>query len=191
MTTIRIPDSSRVIQLIDDPISFPLVNPSNVITPHHDALVLTLCINDFDVHRVLVDPGSAANLLQLLAFRQMNISFDRLSSTGRILFGFNGTTTLTMGNIAFVVKVGPVVQHVLFSVVEDLSPYNAIVGQAWLHEIKVVPSTYHQMINYLTSVEQINLLSSQLAARKCSQLSLQGHDKNESSYNSALKTQTS
>ena len=153
MTTICIPDSSRAIQLIDDPISFPPVNPSNVITPHHDALVLTLCINDFDVQKVLVDPGSAANLLQLLAFRQMNISFDRLSSTGRILFGFNGTTTLTMGNIAFVVKVGPVVQHVLFSVVEDLIPYNAIVGRAWLHEMKAVPSSYHQMISYLTSAE--------------------------------------
>ena len=31
--------------------------------PHYDALVLTLCINGFDVHRVLVDLGSAADLL--------------------------------------------------------------------------------------------------------------------------------
>ena len=43
----------------DDPISFPLVNPNSVIMPHYDALVLTLCINGFDVHRELVDPGSA------------------------------------------------------------------------------------------------------------------------------------
>ena len=34
-----------------------------------DALVLTLCINGFDVHRVLVDLGSAVNLLQLSAFQ--------------------------------------------------------------------------------------------------------------------------
>ena len=33
--------------------------------PNFDALVLTLCINGFDVHRVLVDPGSVAYLLQL------------------------------------------------------------------------------------------------------------------------------
>ena len=72
VNTIYVPDSSREIQPIDDPISFPPVNPSRVITQHHDALVLTLCINDFDVHRVLVDLGSVADLLQLLAFRQMN-----------------------------------------------------------------------------------------------------------------------
>ena len=32
--------------------------------PHYDALVLTLYISGFDVHKILVDPGSAANLLQ-------------------------------------------------------------------------------------------------------------------------------
>ena len=67
--------SSRVeIELIDGPISFPLVNLNRVIMPHYDALVLTLCINGFDVYRVLVDPGSAADLLQLLAFKQMKLS---------------------------------------------------------------------------------------------------------------------
>ena len=165
VNTIHVLDSSKEIQPIDGPISFPLINPSRVITPHHDALVLTLCVINFDVHRVLVDPGSAANLLQLSAFRQMNISFDRLSSAGRILSDFNGTTTVTMGDIALPVKVGSVVQQVLFSVVDDLGPYNAIVGRALLHAMKSVSSTYHQMISYLTSVGQIDLLRSQLAAR--------------------------
>ena len=103
MNTIHIPNSSRVIRPIDDPISFPLVNQSRVI-------VLTLCINDFDVHRVLVDHASAADLLQLPVFKQMNISFDRLSSACRILSGFNGVATVTLGDIALPVKVRPVVQ---------------------------------------------------------------------------------
>ena len=92
--------------------------------------MLTLCINNFDVHRVLVDPSSVVDLLQLPAFRQMKVSLNKLSSVGKILFGFNGATTLTMGDIALPVKVGPVTQQVLFSIVEDLGPYNAIVGQA-------------------------------------------------------------
>ena len=128
MNTIHILDNSRAIQPIDGPISFPPVNSSKVITPHHDVLVLILCINDFDVHRVPVDPGSAIGLLQLPAFRQMNISFDRLSSASRILSRFNRATTITMGDIALPVKAGPVVQQVLFSIVEDLGQYNAIVG---------------------------------------------------------------
>ena len=67
-------------KLIDDPISFSPVNPNRVIVPHYDALVLTLCINGFDVHRVLVDPGSAADLLQLPTFNQMKLSPQMLNS---------------------------------------------------------------------------------------------------------------
>ena len=56
--------SSRVeTELIDGPKSFPPVNPNRVIVPHYDALVLTLCINGFDVHKVPVDLGSAVDLL--------------------------------------------------------------------------------------------------------------------------------
>ena len=122
------------------------------------------------MHRVLVDPGSAVDLLQLLAFRQMNLSLDRLSSVGRILSGFNGATTMTMGDITLLIRAGPMVQQVLFSAVKDLGPYNAIVGRAWLHVMKVVSSTYHQMISYLTNARQVDLLSSQLAAQQCYQL---------------------
>ena len=96
---------------------------------HYDALVLALCINGFDVHRVLVDPGSATNLLQLLAFIQMKISFDILNLAGRILYGFNGGTTTMLGDVTLLVKARLVTQQVLFSVVEDLGPYNAIVGR--------------------------------------------------------------
>ena len=60
----------------------------------------------------------------------MKVPLDKFSSVGRILSGFNGATTLTMGDIAFPVKARLVIQQVLFSVVEDLGPYNAIVGRA-------------------------------------------------------------
>ena len=78
INTIHVLNSNKAIQPIGGPISFPSINLSRVISPHHDALVLTLCINDFDVHRVLVDPGSATDLLQLPAFRKMNISLNLL-----------------------------------------------------------------------------------------------------------------
>ena len=189
MNTINTSNNSRAIQPVNDPISFPLINPSRVITPHHDALALTLCINNFDVHRVLIDLGSATNMLQLPTFRQMKVPLDKLNSTGKILSRFNGATTLTMGSITLPVKARPIIQQVLFSIVEDLGTYNAIVGQAWLHAMKAVPLTYHQTISYLTSAGQIDLLSSQLAAHKCYQLSVQERKKSESSDNLTSETQ--
>ena len=67
---------------IDGPICFPSVNPNRVIVPHYDALVLTLYINGFDVHSVLVEPGSTTDLLQLPAFNQMKLSLQMLNSAG-------------------------------------------------------------------------------------------------------------
>ena len=90
----------------------------------------------------------------------MKVLLDKLSSAGRILSGFNWATTLTVGDIALLVMAGPFTQQVLFSMVKDLRLYNAIVGRACLHDMKAVPSTYHQTINYLTSAGQIELLSS-------------------------------
>ena len=145
---------------VDSPISFPPINPTRVITPHYDALVLTVCINSFDVHRVLIDPGSAADLLHLPAFKQMRVPIDHLHSAGRVFSGFNEETTLSIGDVTFSIKAGPVKQQVLFSVVEDLGPYNAILGRAWILAMKVVPSTYHQTISYLTESGQVDLQGS-------------------------------
>ena len=151
---------------IDNPKSFPLVNPNRVIVPHYDAPVLTLCINVFDVHMVIIDNSSAVDLLQLPAFKNMKLSLGMLNLIGRILFGFNGETIVTLGDVTLVT------QQVLFSIVEDLEPYNAIMGWAWLHSRKAVPSPYHKTVSYLTNVGQVDLLSSQLAARQCYQLSI-------------------
>ena len=93
---------------IDDSISFLPVNPNRVIVPHYDALVLTLCINGFDVHMVLIDPGSAADLLQLPVFKPMKLSLGVVNSVGRTLSIFNGATTVTLGDVTLPVKAGTV-----------------------------------------------------------------------------------
>ena len=189
VNTVSIRENITVAQPIDDPVSFPPVNPTRVITPHYDALVLTVCINDFDVHRVLIDPCNAADLLHLLAFKQMRVPIDHLSSAGKVLSGFNGATTLTVGDIAFPVRASPVTQQILFSVVEDLRPYNAILGWTWLHAMKAIPSTYHQTISYLTASGQVDLQGSQLAVWQCYQLSLQGREQSECSNEPPLQDQ--
>ena len=135
--------------------------------PYYEALTLTLYISGFDVHRVLVDPRNATYLLQLPTFNQMRLSLGMLNSVGRILFGFNGVITVTLGDVTLPIRVGPVTQQVMFSIVGDLGPYNAIMGRALLHLMKVVPSTYHQMVSYLTNDGQVGLLGSLLATRQC------------------------
>ena len=49
----------------------------------------------------------------------MKLSLSVVNLAGRIPFGFNGATTVTLGDVALPIKAGPVTQQVLFSIVED------------------------------------------------------------------------
>nr|CAN67790.1 hypothetical protein VITISV_041882 [Vitis vinifera] len=124
-------------------------------------------IFDFDVRRILVDPSSSTDLLQVSVIKQMGFSPSNMEKPGWILSGFNGASTTSLGNIVLPVQADPVTLNVQFSIVEDLSPFNAILGSTLLHGMKVIPSTYHQMVSYLTEDRQINLYDSQLPARQC------------------------
>ena len=191
VNTISTPESSTALQPIDGPVSFPPIDPTRVITPHYDALILTLCINNFDVHRVVVDLGRATELLHIPALMQMKVSLSHLSSAGKVLSEFNGSITLTVGHIALSVKAGPVTQQVLLSVVKDLGPYNVIVCRTWLHVMKAIPSTYHQTISYLIASRQVDLQGSQLAARRCYQLSIHEREKGKGPGNSPAEAHPS
>ncbi|RVW72939.1 hypothetical protein CK203_053121 [Vitis vinifera] len=155
---------------IDGTIIFPPVDPTRTLQPHRDALILSLEIGDFDVRRILVDPGSSTDLVQASVVGRMGHSLAGLENPGRILSGFNGSSTTSLGDIILTVQAGPVTLNVQFSVVQDLSPFNVILGRTWLHYMKAIPSTYHQMVSFLTKDGQVNLYGSQLAARQCYQI---------------------
>ncbi|RVX07355.1 hypothetical protein CK203_022593 [Vitis vinifera] len=134
---------------IDGTIIFPPVDPTRTLQPHRDALILSLEIGDFDVRRILVDPGSSADLVQASVIGHMGHSLAGLENPGRILSGFNGSSTTSLGDIILPVRAGPVTLNVQFSVVQELSPFNVILGRTWLHYRKAIPSTYHQMVSFL------------------------------------------
>ena len=95
-----------------------------------------------------------------------------LNLAGQILSDFNSATIVTLGDVTLPVRANPITQQVLFWVVGDLGPYNAIMGQAWLHLMKVVPSTYHQMLSYLTNIGRVDILGSQLVAKQSYRLTM-------------------
>ena len=122
------------------------------------------------MRRILVDPGSLADLVQASVVGRMGHSLTGLENPGRILSGFNGSSTTSLGDIILTVQADPVTLNVQFLVVQDLSPFNVILGRTWLHYMKATPSTYHQMVSFLTKDGQVNLYGSQLAVRQCYQI---------------------
>ena len=47
--------------------------------PHDDALVVSIRVGDYNVHRMLVDNGSSADILYYPAFQKMRINRARLT----------------------------------------------------------------------------------------------------------------
>ncbi|RVX11556.1 hypothetical protein CK203_015845 [Vitis vinifera] len=107
---------------IDGTIIFPLVDPTRTLQPHRDALILSLEIGDFDVRRILVDPGSSADLVQASVIGHMGHSLAGLENPGRILSGFNGSSTTSLGDIILPVRAGPVTLNVQFSWCKNCHP---------------------------------------------------------------------
>ncbi|RVW17408.1 hypothetical protein CK203_094157 [Vitis vinifera] len=94
----------------------------------------------------------------------MGHSLAGLENPGRILSGFNGSSTTSLGDIILPVQLASHSQRAIL-VVQELSPFNVILGRTWLHYMKAIPSTYHQMVSFLTNEGQTDLYGSQLAAR--------------------------
>ena len=100
--------------------------------PHNDALVVSIRIEDYNMHRVLVDNGSSTDILYYPAFQQMGIDRERLILTNAPLVDFGGTRVLPLGAITLSVVVGnypqQIAKDVTFLVVDCSSAYNAILG---------------------------------------------------------------
>ena len=78
------------------------------------------------MRQILVDLGSLTDLLQVSVIKQMGFVSSSLENMGRILSGFNRASATSLGDVVLPVQAGLVTLNVQFSVVEDLSPFNAI-----------------------------------------------------------------
>ena len=54
-----------------------------------------------------------------------------------------------------------------FCVIDSLSCCNVILGRPWIHEMKVVPSTYHQCVKLPTPLGIAKIESDQQDAKEC------------------------
>ena len=111
--------------------------------PHSDALVITLRIGEFDVKRILIDPGSSVEIMYKSLFRGLGLGKKDLSRTEGPLSGFSGETVIPSGKVTINVRAGMVSSPTEFFVLNTFSPYNAILGRPWLHRMGAVPSTLH------------------------------------------------
>ena len=124
-------------------LSFSEADKQRTIQPHDDALVLTLRICGYDVKKVMVDQGSAVEIMYPDLYKELGLKPENLTTYNSPLVSFKGKMVVPKWQIRLPVQAGTNVVEVDFIVVDAFSPYTAIMGRPWLHTLGAVSSTLH------------------------------------------------
>ena len=114
-----------------------------------------MLIDNCRVSKILVDRGSTVNILYGGFLDRMEVTMEIARAminpqTRSHLYGFDGNETHSLGTVTLLIHADLYNIITKFYVVDVKSSHNTILGRSWLHVMKVVTSTYHQMVWYPT-----------------------------------------
>ena len=137
----------------------------------NDALVIGARIGHREVHRILIDNGSSADILSAEVYDQLRLDRKDLQPFPTPLRGFGGVEVRSLGTVKLPVKIGttPCQKTVLldFVVVDTENwSYNALLGRPFLNKTKAVTATYALMMKFPTEYGVGVVKGSQEMARR-------------------------
>ena len=162
-------------------IGFSNEDKIGTIQPHDDALVITFRIGEYDVKRVMVDQGSAVEIMYPDLYKGLNLNAEDLTPYSSPLVSFEGKIIIPKSQIRLLVQTSSEVVEVDFIVVDTYSPYTAIVARPWLHTLGAVSSTLHQKVKYPSEGQIKEILGDQSMVRQCLVAAIQHKPEAESS----------
>ncbi|KAM1933519.1 hypothetical protein ACFX15_017812 [Malus domestica] len=133
---------------IDDAIHFTdedLLLGSN---PYNRPLFVSGYVREYKVNRMLVDGGSAINIMPKSTMTTIGINVDELSLRLLLIQGFNQGGQRTMGMIRVEMTIGELKSTTIFHVIDARTSYGLLLGRPWIHANEVVPSTIHQCLKF-------------------------------------------
>ncbi|GKV28094.1 hypothetical protein SLEP1_g37185 [Rubroshorea leprosula] len=164
-------------QKIDDaewknqPITFTSADLDTVVTPHNDPLVTSVMIKNCEVQRVLVDTGSAPDIMYFHCFESLGLDPALLQKYDGPIYGFNNQPVPVEGVLTLHVAFGSgktyVTPSVRFLVVKMASSFNIVIGRPTLTEIRAVVSQSHLCMKFPTPMGIATLRGNQEVARHC------------------------
>ena len=100
---------------------------------HSDALVVTAVIGNVNVHRLLVDNGSSANILAYSAYQRMKMANKVMLACYNELYGFTRNVVYIFGRVRLPITLGgeplTTIQVAEFMIVNEDISYNGILGR--------------------------------------------------------------
>lgn len=113
--------------------------------PHNDVLVLTVNVCNYDVKRVLINHGSSAEVMYLNAYNQLRmfIPSKNVQFINTPIYSFSGDHVWPICIIDVLVRIREVATNVKFFLMNIDSPYNALLGQNRLGEMRALACSFH------------------------------------------------
>ncbi|XP_052882214.1 uncharacterized protein LOC128290555 [Gossypium arboreum] len=114
------------------------------------ALHITTRCKVYTLPSVLIDNGSALNVLPLSTLNRLPIDGSYMKTCHNIVRAFDGTERKVMGRIDILLMIKPNTYEVDFLVMDIKPSYNFLLGRPWIHSAGTVPSSLHQKLKLVT-----------------------------------------
>ncbi|XP_017628689.2 uncharacterized protein LOC108471603 [Gossypium arboreum] len=121
------------------------------------ALHVTTRCKGYTLPGVLVDNGSALNVLPWATLNRLPIDSSHMKTCQNIVRAFDGTEMKVMGRIEVPLQIGPNTYEVNFLVMDIKPSYNCLLGRPWIHLAGAVPSSLHQKLKMVTKGRLITI----------------------------------
>ncbi|XP_015944817.1 uncharacterized protein LOC107469945 [Arachis duranensis] len=142
-----------------------------------DPVVISIQTGELLVRKVLLDPGSSADVLFYSTFIKMQLSEKAIQPSSGELVGFSGERVPIKGHIWLKATMGnPLLARAVdiqYLIVNCPSPYNIILGRPALNNFRAVVSTLHLCVKFQAQNNKVATIhSDRQQARQCYNASL-------------------
>jgi len=116
---------------------------------HTKALHVTAKCKGCIVAKVLIDNGSALNVLPNATLAKLPVDRSNIRQSVMVIRAFDSTRREVVGDIDLPLQIGACTFDVTFQVMDIEPAYTMLLGRPWIHSANAVPSTLHQRIKYI------------------------------------------
>ncbi|XP_024634522.1 uncharacterized protein [Medicago truncatula] len=117
---------------------------------HNQALLISVLCKTDSLSNVLIDTGSALNVMPKSTLDQLTYSEALLRPSKVTVRAFDGTRRSVYGEIDLPISVGPHEFQVTFQVMEIQASFSCLLGRPWIHDAGAVTSTLHQKLKFVS-----------------------------------------
>ncbi|KAH0723844.1 hypothetical protein KY285_005029 [Solanum tuberosum] len=118
-------------------------------TLHNRPLYMVGHMREKKINRILIDEGSGVNILPIHTLKELGIMTEELSESRLLIQGFNQGGQRSIGSIKLEIHMEDLRSSAWMHVIDAKSSYNILLGRPWVHENRIVSSSYYQCLKYL------------------------------------------